>query len=488
MGGRRVNGGTVEPTVVVPCTHVIPSEARDLDRGAPLPPRPRSTLVACAPRGRRLASLGMTTALGMTILALPLAAQRPTQPPVRQLGPAIATSAITFQQVQHLRVLGDGRVLVNDPGKRQIVMLDSSLANPKVVVDSAGGVNMYGMQAGALIPFAADSTLFVDRGASAFLVIDPTGSVARVMSFPPGNPAQYLTTPNSAGYPAFSSNFGIVYRIPMPRPQIQRPREGEPEITRKFEDSALVVAMNVKRRSLDTLARLGTGSMITMRLSANNNNTNTQTPIFPVFDDWTVLSDGTIAVLRGREYRLDFYDGEAERTAAPRLFYPWKQMDDAEKTRIVDSINTQRRKQFDEMLDDMRKRATNPEQPAGPGGEKIIIVDGMPIRTYNGERMPPPTPPAPVLSTDMPDYMPAVERGVGSYRADADNRVWIRPKPPAGAPRGGVVYEIVDRSGVLVDRVQIPVGRTLVGFGPGGAVYLTWRDAGATKIERRSAR
>jgi hypothetical protein len=422
-------------------------------------------------------------------LATPLAAQQRPMPPIRQLGPATATSAVTFQQVQHLRVLSDGKVFVNDPGRRQVLLLDASLANPKVVVDSAGGANMYGQNAGALIPFAGDSTLFVDRNASAFLIIDPAGAVTRVMSFPPGNPGQYLTSPTQYGYPAYSSHFGIVYRIPMPRPTIQRPREGEPEINRRFEDSALVVAMNLKRRTVDTLARLGTGTNVTMRVSSNGNNTNTQTPIFPVFDDWTVFSDGAVGVLRGREYRLDYYDAESERTAAPRLFYSWRQLDDAEKTRIVDSINTQRRKQFDEMLDDMRKRATNPDQPVGPGGEKIIIVDNMPIRTYNGERMPPPTPPAPVLATDMPDYMPAVERGVGSYRADADNRAWIRPKPTPGGPRGGgAVYEIVDRSGVLVDRVQLPAGRTLVGFGPDGAVYLTSRDGNVTKLERRSAR
>ena len=65
-------------------------------------------------------------------------------------------------------LLPDGRVLINDPGKRQVILLDTALTNPKIVVDSAGGATMYGMGAGALIPFAGDSTLFVDRNASAF--------------------------------------------------------------------------------------------------------------------------------------------------------------------------------------------------------------------------------------------------------------------------------------------------------------------------------
>jgi len=417
------------------------------------------------------------------LLAPALNAQQPI--PVRPLGPTISTSAVTFMQVQHLRALSNGRVMVNDPGRRQVVLLDSALATAKVIVDSAGGVNMYGPNPGALIPFVADSTLFVDRTASAFLVITPNGDVTRVMSMPPGNAVQYLTNPTGFGYPGYSPFLGIVYRLPMPRPQLQRPKEGAPDVSLVYDDSALVMAMDVKRRTLDTVAKVATGSTVSMKLTATSSNTNTSTSLFPIFDDWAVMSDGTIAVLRGREYRVDFYGGEGGRTLGPRLSYPWKRVDDDERQRLADSINTQRKNQFDEMIEDMRKRALDTAQKTGPGGERIIIVDGMPIRTYNGERMPPPTPPATVQSTEIPDYLPAVERNSAGFRADADNHLWIRPKPPVGSPRGGgVIYEVVDRTGALVDRVQLPPGKTLAGFGPGGIVYVTVRDAGVTRIEK----
>jgi hypothetical protein len=429
----------------------------------------------------------MTAGLLLCFAAARLPAQRtPANVPIRPLGAVVQTSAMTFQQIQHLRALSNGKVLVNDPGKRQVILLDSALANPKVIVDSAGGANMYGMNAGALIPFAGDSTLFVDRNASAFLVIDPDGKVTRVMSMPPGNAPTYLTNPTAYGYPGYSPRLGIVYRLPMPRPQIQRPQYGEPEITKKYDDSALVMTMNIKRRTVDTLVKIATGSTVTIKMSANNTNSNTTTPIFPIFDDWTVTNDGAVAVLRGREYRIDFYDSAGVKTPGPRIPYAWKQVDDEERTRLTDSINTQRKKQFDDMIEDMRKQAMNPDQKIGPGGEKIILVDGMPIRTYGGERMPPPTPPQQVLATDIPDYLPAVERSTGGFRADADNRLWIRPKPLAGTPKnGGSVYDVTDRTGALIDRVQLPAGRTLVGFGPGGIVYVTTRDGGATKLEKR---
>ncbi len=405
----------------------------------------------------------------------------------RPLGATVATSAITFGQVQHLRALSTGGVLVNDPGRRQVIMLDAALANPKVVVDSGGGANMYGPRAGALIAFAGDSTLFVDQTAQAFLVLDPQGAVARVMSMPTATTSTYFANPGAYGYPAHSPALGIVYRVPMPRPQPQRPRLGDPEITRVIEDSALVMTMDVRRRKVDTLLKLATGSTITMKLTATSTNSNTRTPLYPVFDDWTVMSDGAVAVLRGREYRVDFYGADGARTAGPRLPFPWKPADDEEKQRLVDSINAQRKKQFDDMIADMRRQALDTNQKKGPGGEKIILVDGMPIRTYDGERMPPPTPPAIVLPTEIPDYLPAVERNPAGFRADADNRLWIRPKPAAAARgnTGGTIYDVVDRTGALIDRVQLPAGRTLVGFGPGGVVFVASRDAGATRLEAR---
>jgi hypothetical protein len=79
--------------------------------------------------------------------------------------------------------------------------------------------------------------------------------------------------------------------------------------------------------------------------------------------------------------------------------------------------------------------------------------------------------------------MPAYERTTGSFRADADDNLWIRPrqtKPVVDGP----IYDAVSRKGELVDRVQLPAGRTLIGFGPGGIVYLVARDAGATRIEQ----
>jgi hypothetical protein len=47
---------------------------------------------------------------------------------------------------------------------------------------------------------------------------------------------------------------------------------------------------------------------------------------------------------------------------------------------------------------------------------------------------------------------------------------------------------VISRKGQLVDRVQIPAGRSILGFGAGGAVYLQNRDGASVTIERASVK
>ena len=50
--------------------------------------------------------------------------------------------------------------------------------------------------------------------------------------------------------------------------------------------------------------------------------------------------------------------------------------------------------------------------------------------------------------------------------------------------QGQPVYDIVNRRGELVDRVQLPAFRTIAGFGP-GVVYMAVKDsAGVVLLER----
>jgi hypothetical protein len=84
--------------------------------------------------------------------------------------------------------------------------------------------------------------------------------------------------------------------------------------------------------------------------------------------------------------------------------------------------------------------------------------------------------------SELPDYKPPLTQG-NSVRADADGNLWIRPVQPRPVP-GGAVYDVVNRRGEMFDRIQLPQGYQLVGFGRGGVVYLTMRDRAGLHLAR----
>ncbi|MDQ2664549.1 MAG: hypothetical protein M3Z05_00905 [Gemmatimonadota bacterium] len=97
-------------------------------------------------------------------------------------------------------------------------------------------------------------------------------------------------------------------------------------------------------------------------------------------------------------------------------------------------------------------------------------------------------PPMPQLRTagvmdpqDLPDYKPPfAERSV---RADGDGNLWVHINTPTPLP-GGPIFDVINRKGELVDRIQIPQGFNLVGFGEGRIVYLSTRDASGVHLAR----
>ena len=93
-------------------------------------------------------------------------------------------------------------------------------------------------------------------------------------------------------------------------------------------------------------------------------------------------------------------------------------------------------------------------------------------------------PPLTMISpSDLPDYKPAF--APGSTRVDVDGNLWIRTSQNVD---GRPVYDIVNRKGELIDRVQLPANRVLAGFGEGGVVYLAVRDGSIAHLEKARVR
>ena len=81
----------------------------------------------------------------------------------------------------------------------------------------------------------------------------------------------------------------------------------------------------------------------------------------------------------------------------------------------------------------------------------------------------------------LPDFRPPFTNG--AVRADLDGNLWIRTVPTKPI-QGGPVYDVVSREGKLVDRLQVPPGYQLIGFGRGRVVFLTVRDREGVHLAR----
>jgi hypothetical protein len=422
-----------------------------------------------------------------------------SRPPLRQLGPALATSE-AMGAVVAVQALPGGRLLVNDPVKRRVVLLDSSLKQLAVVADTTPATrNAYGARNGGLIPFRGDSALFVDPNSLSMLVIDPAGKVARVMAAPRANDVYFLLG-GPMGNPGFDARGRLVYRSMGFGERRMAPAAGQPFTPPALPDSVPIVRYDFGARKLDTAAfvKVYAPKFNVVQSEGGGMRMSTLVNPIPEVDDWAVLPDGTIAIVR-KDYHVDFVDADGKRTSAPKIPFDWQRLTDSAKVAIIDSTKA--------AMERMRAGGAG----AGTGGGPMIIAQvgpggpppgGMPggggqmimirERGPEGGAPPPrggaaasalaagPPPLAFVSPNELPDYRPAFSNG--SVRADAEGKLWVRIMSPK--PASGPEYDVIDRTGTLVDRVVLPAGTTIAGFGPGGAVYLGVRDATGVHVVR----
>jgi hypothetical protein len=74
---------------------------------------------------------------------------------------------------------------------------------------------------------------------------------------------------------------------------------------------------------------------------------------------------------------------------------------------------------------------------------------------------------------EMFDYSPPIRRG--AVMPDLDGNLWILPASSAQSKAGELVYDMVNVKGNF-QRVRVPLGRSVIGFGKGGVVFLLSGD------------
>jgi hypothetical protein len=179
-------------------------------------------------------------------------------------------------------------------------------------------------------------------------------------------------------------------------------------------------------------------------------------------DDWGVLRDGSVALIRGEDFRVDWVSPSLRESASPAMAFPWTTLTAATKRAIVDSTNA--------ALDSVRARAELSMTKRGAMPSSASQLPSRLLKSLDPE--------------ELPDRRPAFRRG--SVQTDPDGRLWIQVGMEPGT--GGPIYFVINRAGAVVDRVQLPRGRTLVGFGRGSTVYLGSVGQSGGLLERASLR
>jgi hypothetical protein len=441
--------------------------------------------------------------------AAPHAAAQQSRPPVRQLGAAVFTSG-ALGAVSAVRQLPGGRVLVNDPARRQVLLLDSSLKQIAVVADTTAATkNAYGSRGGGLLAYRGDSTLFIDPASLSMLVIDPAGKVTRVMAAPRASDVQFLLG-GPLGNPGFDAKGRLVYRVlNFPRGP-RRPEPGQPPVPPVFPDSSPIVRYDLLTRKLDTAAfvKVDAPKMNVTPLESGGFSISPTINPLPQVDDWAVLPDGAIAILR-KDYHVDFVNADGATSTAQKVPFDWQRLSDSAKIAIIDSSKAAMERIRANIASGgggTRIVIGGPGGPGGPGGDGPGPGGGAPIimmRVGDGPAppqrggAPAPSPatgvdasrvPMPQINfvppSELPDYRPAFT--TGSVRADAEGKLWVRVT--SSKPAAGPEYDVIDRKGTLVDRVALPAGTVIAGFGEGGVVYLGVRDAAGTHLVRAHER
>ncbi|MCC7000675.1 MAG: hypothetical protein IT357_00865 [Gemmatimonadaceae bacterium] len=461
------------------------------------------------------ASLPLATLLA--VVALPVAAQSKL-PPVRQLPNPTARTTEPLSAVSAAVPLPGGKVLVNDVLQRRVVMFDSALTMMSVVADSTSATaNAYGARGGGLLGYHGDSALFIDPVSLSMMVVNPAGELTTVRAVPRAAEIN-LVVGGAGGRSGFGPDGRLYYRSqnrPRQAGRGARPTAGN-FVMPELPDSAPILAVNLSSRKVDTVAAVKIPKIDIKVSQGVDGQMSIQTRMnpLPMLDDWALLSDGTIAVVRGHDFHVDWIAPDGNVTSSPKLPFEWQRLSDDDKQMVVDSAREAIEKQRAEAQRLMDGAGGPAAFIQGGGGERMMVgafgggggggappqrgqggqggqgggaqaaqgaqgaqggqrgggQGGGPGGPGGGFRIPNVNM---VPANELPDYRPPF--GQQSALGDLEGNLWVRTTAPG--EKGGVLYYVIARNNEIIDRIELPQGRILAGFGKNGLLYTGFRDA-----------
>ena len=343
-----------------------------------------------------------------------------------------------FNAVAGLRELADGRVMVSDGLGQQLLILNMEDGTMTRIGREGQGPREY-KTPDALFPMPGDSTLLVDLGNGRLTMLGPDGSFGETMPIGQQEGGRMVVLlPRAAdaeGWLYFSSIIrmaGAGAGIP---------------------DSAPVTRFDRRTRTIDTVAMVKLEDRKVKRSGGPNNRSVGITPV-PLSrrDAWGVARDGSVVLVRSGDYHVEWIGPDGAVTAGHPVRYEPVRIKKADKIEYVENAAR------NALSIAMRVNNGRPTMSFGRGGSRI----NREIDRY-----------------EWPEFKAPFTGS--TVRVDHQGNAWVRRSVPAGSP---VVFDVFGRDGNLKERVTLPEGRNLVGFGAGVLFAIVYDDMDLVTLER----
>jgi hypothetical protein len=356
----------------------------------------------------------------------------------RSLGEPTGRFAQPFTRISGVRELADGRLIVTDQGEKKVLLLDSAWSGARPLARQGQGPLEYGFPT-AVLGYPGDSTLVHDLLQRRLLVLDPSGEPVRTISLP-----------QSLGFGAGlqGDGRGNVYSQANAITDPSQLASGPP-------DSAALLRWNLASARIDTVATVGLPR--TESGGGGGNFFMMVQPMTPA-DDWAVTQAGWIGLARHTPYSVDWVGTDGRLSRGTPIPYTPVAVVEADKEEY------QRARQ---------------EQ----GGMRISMSDGggdVSISEGPAPSGPPPGMPEIKWPTHKPPFLEQ------SVLAGPDKQLWILRTQPAGQALAR--YDVIDSTGLVRERVTVPAGSKIVGFGASSVYVVRTDEDGLQWLERYHSR
>jgi hypothetical protein len=359
----------------------------------------------------------------------------------RPLERIIAQSEVTFNPFNSVRVLSDGRVLITDDQAAQLWVLDRDLKNARLIGDSTAATNRLYPRPGLFIrPYLGDSTMLSQAPRSYMVILDEQGRPIRNVSFAPTGAAW---TNDMIGAP-FTKPGDLMVLSPR-------------RMTVRQRDSLNMETVHVVRTSFTDPRRRDTVGTYTRQLFRRDRSLpegTSQTGWFLTGDGAAMLPDGTIGIVRTKDYHVDWIDARGKTWTTP-IAHDWIVLSAEDKAEALERLRASAR-------------------------TFGIRIDGQ-VTNNVGEFRAVPTDTSVVVTKleDIPDTVPPIP-ATNQVHADADGHLWIRKiavrlKPYAVLE--GQRFDVVDTRGRVVRKVMLPAAAQIKAFTK-GRIYYTVPENG----------